>query len=471
MFMKTFLTLTASVMYTLVFGQQDLSGLWQGKLNAGVELTLVFDFSKSGDHYACQVSCPEQGLKNLEASTVVYRGDSVLVDLKAIGGQYEAVRQDSLMNGTWVQGPARIPLQLKKVSAIVIAEKQQTPKPPFPYTTEDITYFNASHSIRYGATISIPEGNGPFPAVLLITGSGQQNRDEAILGHKPFAVIADYLVRRGFVVLRVDDRGTGETTGDVMGATSRDFANDALVSLAYLQHRKEVNKNKIGLLGHSEGGMIAQMIAAERKDIRYIVMLAGPGEKIPALMLHQNEAVFLAAGMPKTNVDAYLKLYKDLLSTASKGTAEEARSGTMKRLSQWIAETPAAVVASTTGIVDEASKKTFVDIFVEQVHSAWYRYFLQYDPAPTLQKIKADVLALNGDRDIQVVAKTNLPAIEAALKKSGSKHFEVKAISGLNHLFQHCRSCTIQEYGQLEETIAPEVLKMIGDWLTKSAAK
>jgi len=346
------------------------------------------------------------------------------------------------------------------------SNRPQTPKPPFPYQSEELLYYNADSSIRYGATLTLPPGKGPFPALLLITGSGQQNRDEEIFRHKPFAVIADYLTRKGIVVLRVDDRGMGQTTGEVRLATSRDFANDAEVSLDYLKKRKEVNVFKIGLLGHSEGGMIAQMIAAERKDIDYLIFLAAPGEPTTRVMSDQNEAFLLKGGLSKSYVDQYLRLYDSLLTgIIHSSSLEDARQKAGKLVDDWRTVTPAEAVKATTGITDTATRQRFINAFAPVVYSPWFRYFLSYDPDTVLPGISAKILALDGDQDIQVIARTNLPAMEASLKKGLSKDYELKELKGLNHLFQHCTTCNVQEYALLEETFAPEVLALIADWL------
>jgi pimeloyl-ACP methyl ester carboxylesterase len=452
------------------FSQNNFPGLWQGTLKVSVDLDLIFHINKnSQQQFSVLVDCPQQGLKGLGASNVTVRTDSIIVEMKQLNGSYRGrMLNDSTISGNWVQGVS-LPLTLKRIEKVIEVQKPQTPKPPFPYKSEDIIYYDASHKIQYGATITIPEGKGPFPAVLLITGSGQQNRDEEVMGHKPFAVIADYLTKKGFVVLRVDDRGMGQTTGDVALATSADFASDALVSLGYLENRPEVNKKKIGLMGHSEGGMIAEMIGAKRKDLSFIVLLAAPGENNIDLMVHQNEAILSASGLPMDYIQPYLGLYRKLASAATKApSAEAAKIEASKLVEEWTAVTPANIVQATTGIKDQESKQKFIDLFTTQTSIPWFKYFLNYDPAPDLNKISARVLAINGDRDIQVVSKYNLPAMEAALKKSGSPAWQVKQLSGLNHLFQHCTRCTVEEYGQLDESFAPEALEIIGNWLKEN---
>jgi pimeloyl-ACP methyl ester carboxylesterase len=469
--MKKYLLLSFLLVIGMIgFSQNNFPGLWQGTLKVSVDLDLIFHINKNNQQqFSVLVDCPQQGLKGLSASNVTVHSDSIIIEMKQLNGSYQGrLLNDSTISGKWSQGVS-LPLNLRRIEKVTEVQKPQTPKPPFPYKSEDILYFNASHKIQYGATITIPQGKGPFPAVLLITGSGQQNRDEEVMGHKPFAIIADYLTKKGFVVLRVDDRGMGQTTGDVALATSADFANDALVSLDYLKNRAEVIKEKIGLMGHSEGGMIAEMIGAKRKDLSFIVLLAAPGESITDLMVHQNEAVLTAAGLPKDYIQPYLGLYRKLASAAANApSAEAAKIEASKLVEEWTAVTPANIVQATTGIKDEETKQKFIDLFTRQTSVPWFKYFLSYNPAPDLQKISARVLALNGDRDVQVVSAFNLPAIEAALKKSSSPSWLVKQLPGLNHLFQHCTRCTVEEYGQLDESFAPEALEIIGNWLKQN---
>lgn len=465
--MKKNMLLLAFVLTTIYSsGQNRFLGIWEGKINVGAEMTLVFQVTQdASNNFSATLDSPENGLKGIKVSLLKLFDDSVYVEINQFQAKYSGKLRGDIINGTFSQGMS-IPLNLKKVNKITEKVRAQTPVAPFPYRSEDVEYANKERSIHYGATITIPQGKGPFPAVLLLTGSGQQNRDEEIMGHKPFAVIADHLTRNGFIVLRVDDRGMGKTTGDVFSSTTRDFANDAIVSLNYLMARQEVSKKKVGLIGHSEGGMIAQIVAAERTDINFIIMLAGPGEKTMKLMSEQNEAAFTKAGMPKDYTDAYVDLYKNVLQAIiASGDNAAAITSTRAVVNAWVDKTSNTIVAATTGIKDEDSKEKFINQFVGQVGSPWFRYFLAYDPAPNLKKIKAKILALNGDKDIQVISKSNLPAIETALKVGKSKKYEVKELPGLNHLFQECKICTVAEYGQLDQTISPIVLELMTAWL------
>ena len=435
-------------------------------MNAGVELRMIFHFSQDASkNLIAKMDCPDQGIKDVQASTFLIKDDSIYLEISQFQVKYSGrLTSDSVISGLFQQGMA-LPLNFKKIDKVAELIRPQTPVGPFPYIVEELVYSSIDKTINYGATITIPNGRGPFPAVLLLTGSGQQNRDEEIMGHKPFAVIADHLTRHGYIVLRVDDRGMGKTTGDVFSATTRDFANDAIFSLNYLRNRNEVDKNKIGLIGHSEGGMIAQIIAAERKDIYFVIMLAAPGENILKLMSDQNEAILTKSGMTREYIDAYLPFYNQILSTIILPDQASQIDSVTKLVNKWVANTPGRIVMTTTGIKDEITKSNFVNQFVSQTSRPWFKYFLQYDPSVNIKRISASVFALNGGQDIQVVSKSNLMAIEAALRNGKSKRYALKELNGLNHLFQECRTCTANEYTKLEQTISPVLLKAITDWM------
>lgn len=448
--------------------QSAFNGIWEGKMKAGVEITMIFYISQDASkNFVLTIDCPDQGLRDVKASSVTVTNDSLKWEMKQFGATYSGrLNGDSAIIGTLKQGVS-LALNMKKVEKVTEVVRPQTPVPPFAYRSEDIVYTNKNKSMSYGATITIPPGKGPFPAVLLLTGSGQQNRDEEIAGHKPFAVIADHLTKNGFIVLRVDDRGVGKTTSNGGNATTRDFADDANVSLAYLLVRPEVDKKKIGLIGHSEGGMIAQIVAAERKDINFVIFLAAPGEQTIKVMNDQNEAMLLKAGMSKEYATAYLELYKNIITAVLKADSASAKAKVTPVVDEWINKTPKNVVRATTGITNDSTKNNFVSQFVGQLNQAWFRYFLSYDPAPNIKKMSAKVLALNGSKDVQVISKSNLPAIEAALKKGKSKVYEIKELEGLNHLFQECKACTVNEYGQLQQTFSPMALEVMTNWMKK----
>ncbi len=371
--------------------------------------------------------------------------------------------------GYYFQNGMDFPMDLSRsTDAAVVIIRPQTPRPPFPYNREDLEYDNLVSGIHYSGTLTYPKSGGPFPAAILITGSGQQDRDETLFGHKPFAVIADYLTRRGYAVLSVDDRGIGKSTGDLSNATSQDFAKDVESGIKQLQSRTEINQKKIGLIGHSEGGLIASIVASENSHIDFIIMLAGPGLKGSELLEWQNEAIAHAQGASDEMAEAVKKLSTSLIqavlnSRDSIRLSEEA----WKSFLSWKKNTNPATVTAM-GLTDETNSRNFLRTQLDRLNNPWMIYFLQTDPATFISKLHCNVLALNGSKDIQVVPDQNLAAIDSALKKSHAKNYSTEKLPGLNHLFQHCKTCTVEEYGQLDETFAPEALEKMGDWIDKN---
>jgi alpha/beta superfamily hydrolase len=454
---------------TLHAQNKKFTGTWEGKLNLGVELRVVFHIKDNGKGGLVAVSdSPDQSVFGIKCDTTIQSGDSVTIEIHDLGASFSGkLENDSTITGTLTQG-AGFSLNLKKVEKVSVRVRPQTPQPPFPYKSEDVEYDNRDKTLHYGATITIPEGTGPFPAAVMITGSGPQNRDEEILNHKPFAVIADYLTKKGFVILRVDDRGVEKTNGKFGEATSEDFAKDVNTSLDYLLSRPEVDKKKTGLIGHSEGGMIAPMVATERNDINFIVLLAGPGVKIIDLMAEQNVAFLEKSGISETATASFRPFYKKIVTQiiTAQDTAA-AKKAVWSQLDTWVTKTKKPIVEEL-GFKTSKDKEDYVNSMVSQTYTPWFKYFMAFDPRPYLEKLNCSVLAINGDKDIQVISKQNLPGIEAALKKSKAKNYEIKEIPGLNHLFQTCKKCTAQEYGELEETFSPVALQLIADWLEKN---
>ena len=443
-------------------------GTWEGTLAAGIELRVVFHITADGSGgFTTTADSPDQFAYGLKSDTTIIKDKDITIEMKTLMASFSGkLVNDTTIGGTFVQ-QAAFPLVLKKTGKVTGKNRPQTPKPPFPYMSEEVTYTNADKSITYGATITVPKGKGPFPAAVMITGSGPQDRDETIMGHKLFAVIADDLARKGFIVLRVDDRGVGKSTGDFIEATSEDFAQDVNNSLDYLLSRKEVDKKKTGLIGHSEGGMIAPMVAAKRKDISFIVLLAAPGVRIIELMAEQNEAVARSSGVSEATLKEIKPLFKQVVVAIMQSPDSVTALRDVTTLTEtWAADKNNALLKELD-FQTVQKRSEYIMQMVLQFQSPWFRYFIAFDPAPWLERLSGKVLALNGDKDIQVIASQNLPGIEAALKKSKSV-YEIKKLEGLNHLFQTCTKCTINEYGELEETISPIALETISNWLEKN---
>lgn len=433
----------------------DIDGSWMGTLDTGMaKLRVVFHIVNTEDGLIATMDSPDQGAKGLPTTAVTRDGHTLKIEAKSIGGSYEGMIAPDLssIEGKWTQGGATLPLLLKRVkdeAELAPPKRPQNPIKPYPHREENVRYENKVQSVTMAATITIPPGKGPFPGVVLITGSGPQDRDETLLGHKPFLVLSDYLTRRGIVVLRADDRGTGESTGVFANATTADFATDTEAGIAYLKSRTEVDPHKIGLIGHSEGGVIAPMIAARNKDVAFIVMMAGTGVPGDQVLLAQAEAIEIANG--KSSDDA------------SKDAAKEHQMLNLVETDRDQADLEKKLREKMIGEVPEAQ----IGMQIEQLTSPWFRYFLTYDPVTALRKVTCPVLVLNGSLDKQVLPDQNLPAIRKALEEAGNKHFEIDELQGLNHLFQTAKTGSPVEYAQIEETISPSALEKISRWILR----
>ena len=346
---------------------------------------------------------------------------------------------------------------LLTISCAVSAKiRPQDPKPPFPYQGIEVSYKNPKGGVRLGGTFVIPAGQPPFPTVLFITGSGLQDRDETIFNHRPFAVIADYLARRGIASLRVDDRSVGKSTGDVENATTADFATDVEAGVAFLKTRAEVASKRIGLIGHSEGGVIAPMVAAKpENDIAFIILLAGTGVSGDRILLEQQIAITKAnRGNPQT-IETQRKLMETILPMLR--TSNETRDVLTNRL------------VATVKTIDPGAAAEKIHGNMYRLTSQWMRFFISYDPAPTLAKVKCPVLALNGAKDVQITPQLNLAAIGQTLKQAGNQNFKTLELAGLNHLFQTAQTGSPSEYEEIEETFSPTALKLIADWIERKS--
>jgi pimeloyl-ACP methyl ester carboxylesterase len=441
-----------------VHADNDITGQWNGVL-AGANMRLVFHINKTGDGYTSTMDSPDQNAKGIPVATTRFDGSKLSLGLPALGATYEGEFKTDSIEGTFRQSGMSFPLNLKRTPVeLKPLARPQEPKPPFPYISEEVAFENKTVGITLAGTLTLPSAGNDFTAVILITGSGSQNRDEEIVGHKPFLVIADYLTRRGIAVLRCDDRGFGQSTGNSSTATTADFAEDVESAIAYLKTRKEINPRKIGLIGHSEGGVIAPMVAARSNDVAFIVMLAGTGIRGDAVLLLQQEILSRASGVSETLIAEQLKISSRVFERIV--NAKEAVSP------REIFDFMTGMKTDIEAVVPEgATADDYIKSFVAQISNPWMQYFLRYDPAPALEKVKCPVLAVNGGRDLQVAAKENLAAISAALQKGGNKNVTVREYPGLNHLFQESKTGLPDEYGLIEQTFSPEVLKDIADWI------
>ena len=427
--MKALRTLTSVVFAMMALAANAQEGAWNGELNVmGNKVPLVFNFSSNG----CTIDSPSQGVNGIQAEKTVKDDGTISVKVGMIGATFEGKMTDGEIKGTYVQNGFPLPLTLKPGKLVV--KRPQTPVPPFPYKEESVSFTNAQYT--FNGTLTLPENyTKNTPVVLMVTGSGQQDRDEELFSHKPFAVIADALARQGIASLRYDDRGWGDNSVNFADFTTDDFRQDAAAALPLLRKRF----NKVGILGHSEGGTIAMMLAAEGKA-DFIVSLAGMAISGKETLIMQNRQAMTAIGLPKETVDSYCNsISKALDEIASGKKANEIN----------IDDVPQALKPITIKALQQAD-------------TPYIRHFLTVDVGKLLPEIKCPVLALNGTKDTQVDCDANTTRIEKGL--ANCKH-SIKKIDGVNHLFQHCNTGIVTEYQQIEETIAPEVLQEVAKWI------
>ena len=449
------LCMAGLLMATPLHAQDRFAGTWSGELDVGaVQLRLVLHVERGEEGYTAAMDSPDQGAFGIEASGVTTTGDSLIVEFADIAGQYAAAidAEGARLSGTWSQAGQVFPLVLERGEPGQV-HRPQNPEAPFPYGEEEVRFAGGSDGVELAGTLTLPATEGPHPAAILISGSGPQDRNEEIFQHKPFLVLADYLTRRGIAVLRYDDRGVAESTGEFTAATTHDFAADAEAALAYLRGRADIEPGAIGLIGHSEGGLVAPLVAS-RVEVGWIVTIAGPGLPGDSVLALQVDALNEAAGMPAAQRAAASSLQRRLMnivvSDRDPVSAQEEIAGLLR------AEAP--------GLTEERARTQAMALT-----SPWMRGFLRHDPRPVLREVTVPVLAVNGGSDLQVLPGPNLAAIESALTEAGNEDFMTVELEGLNHLLQTSDTGLVTEYGRIEETIAPIALQTIGDWIVERA--
>lgn len=435
---------------------QDITGQWNGLLKVQqTQLRIVFNINKNGNNYSATMDSPDQGAKDIPVSSVSFENNELKITAEKMKLEYNGTLQDGAFNGNFKQGNFSIPMNLTREEVKVEKpNRPQEPKPPYSYYTEEVIIKNSKNALALSGTLSMPSKDGKFPVVILISGSGPQNRDEELMGHKPFLVIADFLTKNGFAVLRYDDRGVANSTGNFKTATSADFAEDVESALVFLKNRKEIDKKKIGLIGHSEGGFIAPLVASRNKEVAFIVSLAGPGIPCDELLVLQGALISKASGMQQDEIEKNKKINSGAYEIVKKATSNEQLQKSL-------------TVYFNQKLTDKngSEKESFVQQEVEQLSSPWMEYFIKYNPVPALEKVHCPVLALNGSNDLHVPPKENLDAIKKALTKAGNKKVTIKTLPNLNHLFQECKTGLPSEYAEIEQTFSPTALNEILNWL------
>lgn len=447
-------------------------GTWSGTI---MGIKLIFHFTMAANsQLEGTLDSPQQGDFDHHIDAVAISNDSLTCVIKSPSARYAGtLTGDSICNGTWYQGGRSFPLTLHRLSAAESAAlakpaRPQTPKPPFPYHSDSVEYDNADKSVHFGATLTYPGKGGPFPAAILITGSGIQDRDETIFGHHPFAVIADYLTRRGYAVLRVDDRTAGLSTGTTTNATSADYAKDVETSLAWLKKQKKIDPKRIGLIGHSEGAMIAPMVASENKDIAFIISMAGPVNGY-LTMIYQTVTPLQRAGANEQYIAYELNREHILLDNMKSATDSASfMQGMDHDYRAYYNSIPDSLRPKYAFVPAPDKYLPALAPAANTLVSPWWKFMLQYQASTYYSKVSCPVLLLGGDKDFQVPNTTDIAVIASILKGHNNDKVETHLLPGLNHLFQHCHTCTLQEYGLLEETFSPEALTIMADWLDKN---
>jgi uncharacterized protein len=462
--MKKILVILIMLGATVLSGAQEITGQWNGLLKApGAQLRIVFHIEKEGDGFKATMDSPDQNAFGFKVTSVKFEKQELTLKLAELMIEYTGIPDDVIIKGNFKQAGMSFPLDLTREEIIVQAYRRpQEPVKPFPYLAEEVGFENAVDKIKLAGTLTYPSGNGPFPAVVLISGSGPQNRDEEVFGHKPFLVLSDHLTRNGIAVLRFDDRGTAQSEGNFSTATSEDFARDVQAAIKYLKTRKEINHQKIGLIGHSEGGIIAPMVAVESPDVAFIVLLAGTGIPGDELLLMQQQLIGRAYGLSDEELDQAAHINKEAFRIL-KGSSQTDELSEL--LTDFLKQNLKNSIDSP--IPQGLSEDEFIAMQVQQLVTPWMRFFVAHNPAPVLEKVTCPVLALNGEKDLQVPPKENLSAIEEALLKGGNTTITVKELPGLNHLFQECETGSPAEYADIEQTLSPEMLNEIATWISK----
>ncbi len=444
-------------------------GDWSGALQAGgMKLRLILHITRADDGaLRATMDSVDQGATGIPVDEVRFDGRTLVAILRSINGSYEATIDDAgtTLTGTWKQGVNALPLVFTLVedAASLVPKRPQEPKEPFPYESREVTYRNGE--ITLAGALTLPKGAGPFPAVILVTGSGPQNRDEAIMGHKPFWVLADHLTKSGIAVLRCDDRGVGKSTGSFEDATTKDFASDAEAGVNYLKSVREIDGKRIGLVGHSEGGIVAPMVAAGSRDVAFIVLMAGVGVPMEDLLREQARLLLKANGADDAYIARNEALVKRMFAIAKSEQDAAVRKQRLHELAQSVID---SVAASGQPLPD--GDRAGIEGGAEMLATPWMNYLLTYDPAATLRRVRVPVLAVNGELDLQVSPSQNLPAIKAALEAGGNRDVTTVEIPKLNHLFQTATTGNTTEYGTIEETISPVALKVITGWIVARTA-
>jgi hypothetical protein len=467
------LTFYCGSLYPRQSAEASLVGVWQGTVHhpkmGDVEFYFTIDKKDAGS-YMAKVDIPAQKARNIPVNEVRFSAPDLILDMSSFGFIYEGKAAENFLGitGRLKTGDEILLLDLRRSAGVPEARRPQDPRKPYPYEEIEVDFPNREAGITLFGTLTRPSGPGLFPGVVLISGSGPQDRDSTLAGHRTFLVLADSLTRRGIAVLRFDDRGVGKSQGDFHKATTADFASDAQAAWEFMSRQPRIDAKNIGLVGHSEGGIVAPMTAAKNKAVAFVVLLAGTGISGERLALIQSREISRSRGAGEEAISKEARMNEQLFRVFETRDDPQTAEAEMRRI---IAESLARMSDAEKKELNASEVSLLQDMKGYLADYSWARFFLAYDPAIALRKLSCPVLALNGDKDTQVPADANLPAIEQALKLAGNTNVQIKKMPGLNHLFQTAQTGHPREYGKIEETISPAVLQMVGDWILQTVRR
>lgn len=450
------LALAALMPWTLPAQAQSpdaVVGAWQGQLDAGgTELRVVFHIEQEADSLTATMDSPDQGITSIPVEAVDVQHDTLTLDVPSINGRYVgALVGDETIEGEWTQAGQSFPLTLTPAdeSMAEAPARPQHPEPPYPYAEEEVRFPNADDDITLAGTLTAPEGDGPHPAVVLVSGSGPQDRNSELMGHRLFHVLADHLTRQGIAVLRYDERGVGESEGPSFPAsTTEAYARDAASATRFLKEHSRVDAERVGLIGLSEGGLVGPMVHTQHEPLAFLVLMAGPAVPGRDIIIEQQARMAVAQGAEASVIDSTRRTQQRMFDAVQSASDSAAVADTLRTL------------FDAQG-VPEAQR----DRQIGQFTAPWFRFFLDYDPQPVLTQLDIPVLALFGSKDLQVPPEQNVEIMRTALQESPSPDATVEVLDGLNHLFQPADTGHPSEYGQIETTMAPEALERVSGWI------
>lgn len=429
----------------------EIAGLWQGIIDAGgTQIRLVFHVELADGGFKATVDSPDQGVYGIPVQAATVTGREIVLTVPASQGVYTGtlVEDGSGIHGRWDQAGSSLPMDLSRIETVIRVTRPQDPKPPYPYDSMDVSFSSPSEGVTLAGTVTIPPGPGPFPAAVLVSGSGPQDRNEEIFNHRPFLVLSDYLTRHGIAVLRYDDRGMGGSTGNGAETTEQELAADAEAAVEYLRSIPRIDASHVGIVGHSEGGILGPIVAGFDKRLGFVVLLAGPGYGGYDILLQQSAAILRTSGASAAQIEQAQALNRSLYDIVRAEPDDDRAAARIRP------------ILKSVGLPEDQ-----LNAQIQGLLTPWYRSFLESDPTGPLSQTNCPVLALIGSKDVQVPADENLAAIESKVRSGGNNDVTTVKLDGLNHLFQHANTGLPAEYGQISETMAPEVMQLVGEWI------